>query len=370
MMKFTVSKNDLYQSLQKVSRVAPVRSTLPILSCILLTAEKDELRLRSTDLEITMETFCKADVAEEGSIAIPGRMILDITSELPDTELSFTVQEENIEIKTPQGGEYHISGRPSAEFPGIPMIDDSTTILISPDKLQRIVDKTIFSVSHDEMKAALNGVLFQFKENLFKAVATDGHKLVQLTYDDFETNGLERDVIIPVKFLNVSVSNLKGASDIRFKIGKNHVMIETEESVIYTRIIEERFPDYETVIPVKNPNKVTADIDLFLSAIKRIGIFSNKNTHQIALSFNNNKVVISTEDVETASTAREEMALQYEGEPLTIGYNSEYLKEVVRHVDGEKVCIFLNTPLSAGLLYPEKQEEHENLLILLMPIRL
>ncbi len=369
-MKFTVSKNDLYQSLQKVSRVSPVRSTLPILSCILITAEKDELRFRATDLEITMETFCKGSVEEDGSIAVPGRMILDITSELPDTELSFIVENESIEIKTPQGGEYKISGRSSAEFPGTPMIDESTTIVFAPEKLQRLVEKTIFSVSHDEMKAALNGVLFQFKENTLRGVATDGHKLAQMTYENFETNDLERDVIIPVKFLNISVANVKGSEEIRFKVGKNHVMLETDESVIYTRIIEERFPDYESVIPVKNPNKVVVDIDAFLSAIKRIGIFANKNTHQIALGFSNNRVEISTEDPETASTAREEIALDYEGEPLTIGYNAEYLKEAVRHIDGEKAQIYLNTPLSAGLFYPEEQQENENLLILLMPIRL
>ncbi|MDK2975784.1 MAG: polymerase subunit beta [Candidatus Marinimicrobia bacterium] len=369
-MNFTVSKNDLYQSLQKVSKVTPVRSTLPILSCILVTAEDGELRFRSTDLEITMETFCKADVEERGSIAIPGRMILDITSELPETELTFSVKNESIEIKTPQGGEYRITGRSSAEFTGVPLIDDSTTILFSTEKLQRMIEKTIFSVSHDEMKASLNGVLFQFRKNFLRGVATDGHKLVQLTYENFVNNTLERDVIIPVKFLNVCLANIKNIDEVRFKVGKNHVMLETEESVVYTRIIEERFPDYESVIPVKNPNKVLVDIDTFLSAIKRIAIFSNKNTHQIALTFNENKVVISTEDVETASTAKEELTLSYEGEPLTIGYNAEYLKEVIRHIDGERAKIFLNTPLSAGLFYPEEQLENENLLILLMPIRL
>lgn len=369
-MIFTVSKNDLYQSLQKVSKVTPIRSTLPILSCILVTAENGELRFRSTDLEITMETFCKANVEEEGSIAIPGRMILDITSELPETDLTFRVKNEGIEIKTPLGGEYHITGRSSAEFSDVPLIDDSITILFSPEKLQRMIEKTIFSVSHDEMKASLNGVLFQFREKKLRGVATDGHKLVQLTYENFENNSLERDVIIPVKFLNVCVANIKNIEVVRFKVGKNHVMMETEESVIYSRIIEERFPDYESVIPVKNPNKVLVDIDAFLSAIKRIAIFSNKNTHQIALTFNENKVVVSAEDVETASTAKEELTLSYEGEPLTIGYNAEYLKEAIRHIDGERAKIFLNTPLSAGVFFPEEQAENENLLILLMPLRL
>ncbi|HAE88152.1 TPA: DNA polymerase III subunit beta, partial [Candidatus Marinimicrobia bacterium] len=191
-MIFTVSKNDLYQSLQKVSKVTPIRSTLPILSCILVTAENGELRFRSTDLEITMETFCKANVEEEGSIAIPGRMILDITSELPETDLTFRVKNEGIEIKTPLGGEYHITGRSSAEFSDVPLIDDSITILFSPEKLQRMIEKTIFSVSHDEMKASLNGVLFQFREKKLRGVATDGHKLVQLTYENFENNSLER----------------------------------------------------------------------------------------------------------------------------------------------------------------------------------
>ncbi|MDD3806881.1 MAG: DNA polymerase III subunit beta [Candidatus Marinimicrobia bacterium] len=369
-MKFTVSKNDLYQSLQKVSKVTPVRSTLPILSCILMTTKKDSLCLRSTDLEITMETYCNADIIEEGSIAVPGRIILDIAAELPETDLTFFIKDETIEIKTPLGGEYKIAGRSSSEFSAAPLIDDSITILFSAEKFQRIVDKTIFSVSHNEMRGALNGVLFQFSKNQLRGVATDGHKLVQLTYENFKNNTLERDIIIPVKFLNVSVSNLQKTGDVRFKVGKNHVMLETEESIIYTRIIEERFPDYESVIPIKNPNKVLVDIDDFLSSVKRISIFANKNTHQIALTFSENKVILSAEDIETASTAKEELPIIYEGEPMTIGYNAEYLKDVFRHLDGDKAKIYLNTPLSAGLFYPEEQKEEEHLLILLMPIRL
>jgi DNA polymerase III subunit beta len=196
-MKFTVSKENFFHVLQKVSNVTPVRSTLPILSCILFTVKDDSLKMRSTDLEITMAASCDIQMEEEGAVAVPSKIIKEITSELPNTLLHFHIEDEQVIITTDVGGEYKIMGYPAMEFPTEPIVDDSKIVTLQADKFKRIVEKTGFSVSRDEMKVALNGVLFQFNENELKAVSTDGHRLVKYTLKEFQGAGDIKDIIVP-----------------------------------------------------------------------------------------------------------------------------------------------------------------------------
>jgi len=370
-MKFSVSKPELYSSLQRVIKVTPVRSTLPILSCVLFTVRGDELELRSTDLEISVITRCRINGEEDGSIAIPGRMLLDVTSELPNTDLRFQVdlEKDTVRISTSAGGEYTITGRPANEFPSSPQVDDNATFNIASQDMLRIIDKTVFAVSRDEMKLSLTGVLFQFKENEFRAVSTDGHRLVRYIKHDFENEDYLNDVIIPTKFLNLLNSNLKTDTEMTLRIGKNHVLASFSDMAVYSRIIQERFPDYESVIPRNNRHILKAEIDDFLAAVKRISIFSSKNTHQIVLKLSEASLSLSTEDLETNSNAHEDVAVSYEGEAFSISLNGEYLKDVLRHVDGDSIQVHMNSHLSATLFFPEEQQTGEDLLMLLMPIR-
>lgn len=369
-MKFTVSKENFFHVLQKVSNVTPVRSTLPILSCILFTVKDNTLKMRSTDLEITMAASCDIQMQEEGAIAIPSKIIKEITGELPDTLLHFSIEDEQVIITTDAGGEYKIMGYPAMEFPTEPIVDDSKIVTLQSEKFRRIVEKTGFAVSRDEMKVALNGVLFQFGEKEMQAVSTDGHRLVKYTLKEFEGANDIKDIIVPPKFLNLCVNSIKDVDFVTLRIGHNHVKLELKDTTIYSRIIEERFPDYESVIPAENDKKILVSIDDLLSVVKRVGIFASKNTRQISLSFTMNSVLVKAEDIETASTAKEEVALEYSGEDFMIGYNSDYLREMIRHIDGEKVDIHLKNSLMAGLFFPTEQLPDEEILFLLMPIRL
>jgi DNA polymerase III subunit beta len=369
-MKFTVSKQEFFQVLQKVSNVTPLRSTLPILSCILFTVKDNVLKMRSTDLEITMSASCPVNMESEGSIAVPSKIIKEITTELPETQLHFNIEDEQIIITTDIGGEYRIMGYPAMEFPTEPVVDNSKMVTLQADKFKRIVEKTGFAVSRDEMKVALNGVLFQFKENELRSVSTDGHRLVKYSLKEFEGAANIKDIIVPPKFLNLCVGSLRNVEFITLRIGNNHVMLELEDTTVYSRIIEERFPDYESVIPADNDKKILVNIDELLSVVKRVGIFASKNTRQISLTFSDNTVLIKAEDIETSSTAKEQLSLQYEGESFTIGYNSDYLREIIRHIDGEMVEIHLKNAIMAGLFFPTKQQPDEEILFLLMPIRL
>lgn len=369
-MKFTVSKENFFHVLQKVSSVTPVRSTLPILSCILFTVKDDELKMRSTDLEITMSASCEVKMEQEGAVAIPSRMIKEITSELPNTDLHFHIDDEQVIITTTLGGEYKIMGYPAMEFPTEPIVDDSKIITLQAEKFKRIVDKTGFAVSRDEMKVALNGVLFQFGKSELHAVSTDGHRMVKYTLKEFEGADEIKDIIVAPKFLNLCVASIKDVEFVTLRIGYNHVMLELKDTVIYSRIIEERFPDYESVIPAENDKRVIVDIDELLSVVKRVGIFASKNTRQISFTFSENSALVKAEDIETSSTAKEKLSCQYNGEEFVIGYNSDYLREMIRHIDGDKVDIHLKNSLMAGLFFPTEQLPDEDILFLLMPIRL
>ncbi|MDD3095053.1 MAG: DNA polymerase III subunit beta [Candidatus Neomarinimicrobiota bacterium] len=369
-MKFTVSKQDFFQVLQKVSNVTPLRSTLPILSCILFTVKDNILKMRSTDLEITMSASCPVDMERDGAIAIPSKIIKEITAELPDTNLHFTIEDEQIIITTDAGGEYRIMGYPAMEFPTEPIVDNSKMATLQAEKFRRIVDKTGFAVSRDEMKVALNGVLLQFRENELRAVSTDGHRLVRYRLKEYQGAGNIKDIIVPPKFLNLCVASIRNVEFITLRIGNNHIMLELDDTTVYSRIIEERFPDYESVIPADNDKKILVNIDELLSVVKRVGIFASRNTRQISLSFSTNKAVVKAEDIETSSTAKEHLSLSYNGEEFTIGYNSDYLREMIRHIDGESVEIHLKNAIMAGLFFPTEQLPDEEILFLLMPIRL
>ncbi len=369
-MKFTSDRSSLHNALQQLGRVTPTRSTLPILSSVLLSTDNGKLRLQATDLEISQVINIEADVTADGSIAVPHRTMLDITSEMPEGELQIEVLEDRrVKLSTPFGN-YSIMGKPAEEFPALPVIDGHHTVKISAEQLDSIIDKTSFAVSRDELKPSLLGVLFRFADDGLKAVATDGHRLVRYIKSDFDSGDYRGDNIIPVKFLNILSSYLVGEDEVSLNIGENHIMIHSKDTKLYTRIIEERFPDYESVFPQDNDKKVILNRHELLATVRRVSIFSNKTTHQIAFRLDQDGLEVSTEDVETVSTARETLPCEYEGDSLLIGYNSNYLRDILMHLDAEKLCGEFKSAVSAAIFYDDPPRENEDLTMLLMPIRL
>ncbi|MBC8344815.1 MAG: DNA polymerase III subunit beta [Candidatus Marinimicrobia bacterium] len=370
-MKISTSKTELQSALQKLSKATPTRSTLPILSNVLFTVQEGGTVLRTTDLEITIIVNLPTSVELPGSVAIPIQTLLDITNELSDdTRITLTSDENNkIEMVT-EVGSYDIMGKPAEEFPAIPEVDNRKATGVSARALKDLISKTSFAVSRDELKPALTGVLFRFGKNELTAVATDGHRLVRYTRNDYTTDEFSGDVIVPRKFLSLLLGVLSGEDSIKMWMGENHMTTSIGEDTYFTRIIDERFPDFESVIPKDNDKEFSASQGELLSAVRRVSIFSNKSTHQIALRLNKEKSQITTEDPEKSSKAQEKISGEFDGEDLVIGYNALYLKDILSHVDNEKVIIKLKTPISAALFYPGVQKENANLTMLLMPIRL
>jgi len=369
-MHFSVSKNVLFSHIQKVAKVSSTKSTMPILNSILFEVEGNNLSLRSSDIEITMVTILNVNGIEDGNLAVPSRIILDIINEIKEENIEIKANSEGVMNLTAGKGFYEIIGRPGEEFPSIPNVIDISNLEIDNKMLGRMIKKTIIAVSRDELKPSLTGVLFQIKKNEIISVATDGHRLVCVNRKDFLSKGFEGEVTIPTKFLNLLIGYLDRDGVTSLVIGENHVKVELDSTIMYTRVIDEKFPDYENVIPLNNEKLVIANVNDLISTLRRVSIFSNKTTHQVSFSISKEISKISTLDQETRSSADEEIELEYNDEEMVIGYNAEYLKEILRNIETEKVIMKLNSPISACIILPEVQKENEVLTMLLMPIRL
>lgn len=368
-MKFSTSKTELQKGLQKLSKATPIRSTLPILSCVLIKVNSKQTILRATDLEITIQTELACSYEEEGEAALPLKTLLEITNELPDIRLTISVDQNcraTIETET---GKYDLMGKSADEFPKSPDQSFDKSIDVDAFVLKEIIESTLFAVSQDELKPALTGVLFKFSKDYLTAVSTDGHRLVKYEVKDFLSEELKKEIIIPKKFLSFLFTQLS-EKKISLSIGNNFITAHLEKDIIITKIIDEKFPDYDSVIPKENNKALLIDKNILLGAIRRVSIFSNKSTHQVALSLNKESCFVTTEDPEKSSKAKEKILGNYTGENLTIGYNSEYLKGVVSHVAGKNVEIKLNTSVSAALFEESPKRDKVNSLMLLMPIRL
>ena len=369
-MKFSTSKLELQKALQKISKATPTRSTLPILSCLLITTTKKGTLFRATDLEITIQVELPVSVEEEGSTCLPIKTLLNITNELPETRITISEKKQKATIKT-DFGEYDLMSKPADEFPEIPKVGAKQNFNFKSSTLKNIIKTTSFAISKDELKPALTGVLFRIKDSKITAVSTDGHRLVRHINKEFKPKkSIEGDFIAPRKFLSFLL-NQELKKELKILLGENYIAAENGKDIIITRLIDERFPDYDSVIPKDNKKELKVSKSDFLSAIRRVSIFSNKSTHQVAISLKEkNTCNISTEDPEKSSKAHESLNVNYKGDQLIIGYNAEYLKDVVSHIPTEEVLINFNTSISAALFSPSSKENKSETLMLLMPIRL
>ncbi len=369
-MRISTSSKELYKTLQKLAKATPARSTLPILNCVLVEVDSTDVSLRTTDLEITISCKINASIEDQGSAAIPLQTLIDITSELSDSRLIISASEDqHIELIT-DNGTYDLMGKSVEEFPAMPEVDNRKSTGIDVEVLKEIIGLTSFAISKDELKPALTGVLFRFKETSLLSVATDGHRLVRYVRNDFTSKEFSGDVIVPRKFLNLMNSLMVTDEKIQLWMGDNNLTATIGRDLVFTRIIDERFPDFESVIPKDNDKELIINREQFLAAVKRVSIFSNRSTHQIAMELTPDTAKIRTEDPEKASKAKEEIPAKLNGDPITVGYNAAYLKDVLMHLKSQNLIFHLKTPISAGLIYPEAQSPNSEITMLLMPIRL
>ncbi len=370
-MKFTVSSSALLKQLQSINGVVTNNPVVPILENFLFEIEPGKLTITASDLETSMITELPIDTDESGRIAAPARILLDTLKNLPDQPVTFSLDEEtyNISINS-ANGRYKLAGENAADFPRVPVVKGSAPVEIPSSSLARAINKTIFAVSTDELRPAMTGILVQLADSQVTFVATDGHRLLRYRRQDVGA-GQTANLIIPRKAFNLLKSSLPSeATPVRVEFNQSNAFFSFNRMRLVCRLIDERYPDYENVIPVSNPNRLIINRQELLNSVKRISIYSNKTTHQVRLRLTGSELVISAEDLDFSNEAKETLACQYDGEDMEIGFNARFLIEMLSNIDSEEITLELSTPNRAGLLMPAQADENESILMLVMPVML
>ena len=368
-MKFSLSKSKLSSCLQSILLVVPTKSTLPVLTNVLVEALENKLKVSATDLEISISSTVECSVTKKGSVALPARILFEIIRELPESEVTFEAVNNRIEIKIPNGS-YKIASVSPDDFPKLPAVNTKREIKIEGADLVRMIKKTTFACSTDETRPALNGVLWQTKGERMQMVATDGHRLAKVAHENTRLKGMTEDIIIPPKVLNLIPKFIEGPQrEVGIIFGENNIIFNLGETVLTSRLIEGPYPNFDQVIPSTNDKKLTVSKEELGGAVRRVAILSNALTHQVKFSIKKGSLTLSTNNADVGGEGKETLDCDFVGDAVEIGYNAIYINDILARMDGAEVILELSSPVAAGVLYSPDIPK-DDFLCLVMPLRL
>ena len=372
-MIFSVSSATLLAHLQIVSRVINSKNTLPILDNFLFNLHDDVLTVTAADMETTMVTTVQLNSSQgTGVVALSAKILLDTLKEFSDEPLTFEINDESyaMTIKS-QSGVYNFIGLNADEFPKMRSLEESSSsITIPASTLNTGIATTSFATSDDELRPVMGGIYFDITTEDTTFVATDGHKLVRIKTQSCKGDS-NTSFILPKKPTALLKAILpKETSNVQIQFDSKNIYFTLSNYQMICRLIEGTYPNYNSVIPVNNPNKATIDRSNFLNAMRRISVYANQSTNLVKLEFDEGKIVISAQDFDFSISATETIACSYEGEPMSIGFKCSILIDMLNNISAENVILELSDPVRAGLLLPFEQSETEDVLMLLMPMQL
>ena len=372
-MKFIVSSSVLSGRLQAVSRVINSKNALPILDCFLFELKEGALYITASDSETTLMTTVEPNECDaEASFAITAKTLLDALKEIPEQPLTFEVDTDTLAIQVLyQNGKYSLVGQRAEEFPQAPQLgDNAVKVQLEADVLLGGINRSLFATADDELRPVMNGIYFDITTEDITMVASDGHKLVRCR--TMAAKGEERAAFILPKKPASMLKNLlpKEAGTVTVAFDERNASFTLENFRMMCRLIEGRYPNYNSVIPKNNPYKVTTDRLQLLGAMRRVSVFSSQASSLIKLRLQENEMVVSAQDIDFSTSAEEVLACQYGGNPMSIGFKSTFLIDILNNISSSEVVIELADPSRAGVVIPLEQEENEDLLMLLMPMML
>jgi DNA polymerase-3 subunit beta len=369
-MKFKITRDNLQQGLAAVAASIPTRTTLPVLSNILVEATGEHVAMSGTDLDIAVSVRVPAEVEEEGALTVPAKKLQELARELPEHPVRVQAKGDRFELTCGRAS-FRLNGLARDEFPTFPTVDFEASWKVKGDVLHDLIRQTSFAVSTEESRPILNGVLWQLDGESMRMVATNGHRLARMTAGT-EGQGMPReDIIVPPKALG-QVERLFGPTDeVEVARSENYLGFRHEGTRVFTRLIEGPYPNYEQVIPRDNDRTAVADRNLLLQALRRMAVVASDQTHRVRLTFNGGIVRFSVETPDLGE-AHEEMEIDYQGEALEIGFNASYLLEVLKYVPTDDVKLTFKGPERAATLEPVNREGEApvDYFCLVMPLRL
>ncbi|MBI4720911.1 MAG: DNA polymerase III subunit beta [Chitinivibrionia bacterium] len=370
-MKISIDQEVLLKKIMGISSVVPTKTSLPILSTFLVEAGKGKVFFTANDLDVSLTTAVECELHGDGEIAVPGKKFFEIARSLPADKVEVSAEGDRLSIKC-RKSRFRIVGKSASEFPKLPEQKPLAAFTLDTKILDTMISKTIYAVSNDLTRPSLCGVLWQLKQGSFIMVATDGHRLSKVEYrGQFKEGGDagDREFIVSPKALNILRALFENRAEVSIKLAENHITFDLGDSIVYSRLLEGPFPDYNQVIPRENKKELVVNREEFTQACKRVSILSSVITHQIRMSIKGDAVTLSVNTPDLGE-AVEEIPCSFNSEQMDIGYNARYLLDMLRTMDTEDVSFHLDRNDNAGMLLPYGEEGDLKYQCLLMPLRL
>ena len=372
-MNFIVSSSYLLKNLNAINGVITSNPVVPILDNVLFEIENGNLLITASDLQTSVMVEIQVESKGDGSVAIPAKILIDTLKNLPEQPVTFSIDDENYNIEiNSDNGRYKLAGENATDFPKVPQITDSYSIDLSSELLSNAISNTIFSTSTDELRPAMTGIFLKLSTSSCTFVSTDGHRLVKYVRSDISGDEVDHEMILPRKSLNLLKSTLPSekSSDVKLEFNASNAFFSFDNVKMVCRLIDERYPDYENVIPLDNSNNIVIDKSEVLSSLKRISIYANKTTNQIRFKISGGEILISAEDLDFSNEANERISCEHDGADIEIGFNAKFLIEILSNLNSTRVTFKLSEPNKAGLIIPDEMDEDEDITMLVMPVML
>ena len=368
-MRFTIAREKLLDGLAAVAASIPAKTTLPVLANILVETTLRGIRLSGTDLDMAVSTEVDADVETQGAMTIPAKKLAEIVRELPSAPVKISAVGEQKVVLECSRSRFKLLGLPRDEFPTFPVVKFDDNWRVRSGELQKLISHTIFAVSTEESRPILNGVLWELRPERMRMIATNGHRLARIEVPVSSTGGLTGDLIVPPKALEQIRRLFPAEEDLEIARGENHIGFRSPFTAVYTRLIEGPYPNYEQVIPKDNDRTAHADKEALVQALKRMSVIASDQTHRIRMSFNAGMLKFSVQTPDLGE-AQDELPINFEGDPLEIGFNASYLLEILRYMPTEEVKLTFKAPERAATVEPVDWQDPAVFLCLIMPLRL
>lgn len=372
-MRFSVSSTTLCNRLQTINRVQSSKNALPILDAILFELQGNILKLTASDSETTMiSTLEVTDCDGEGKIAIEAKQLITSIKEISEQPIVFNIDQNTFAIEISyQNGKYNLIGQSGYEYP-VPqgMHESANYVSIDTQVMMNGISRCLFATADDELRPQMNGVYLDMTQDSITFVATDGHKMVRSRCLGFNSEQPSAFILPkkPALLLKTVLPKADGSAEVRFD--ERSAEIHMTDYVLICRLIEGRYPNYNSVIPTDNPFRVTVDRLAFISALRRVIVFASQSTSLIKLHVDNNTLTVSAQDLDFSTSAEEHIMCDYNGSAMSIGFNGPFLIDVLNSMSSQDVVLELADPSRAGIVTPAQQEENDDLLMLLMPMML
>ena len=366
-MNISTTKKELQQAFSKLTKTTQLKSQNPLVNYTYISSSAAGVMLHSTDLEVGVKTQINASVSSDGEGLFPTSEMNDIINVVDDGRIDIEISGPHINIKSEKGVSFDISTVPFQEYPDMPENKHENLYCIDTVNLKEIISSLLYAVNNEPTKPALNGACFNFLEDTVDFVATDGHRLVKISKQN--TTSILGSYIIPKKFLSILGSFLEGQSETNLVISGDYIFTNNKKDVFYSKIIDEKYPNYNAVIPEENPLMLKASKNEMLNNIKAASIATNKNTNQISLNLSEGKVYFKSVNQPESKTVHAPLkSAEYSGEEISIGFNAIYIKEAVSKYSNEEIIFTFKDSLSATLFLPKINDQKT--IILLMPVRI